>query len=105
MTTEGDYINQQLQLLLVTYEGIDTGTAADPVRAVRERARELLANGASREQLLALADQLAAALPQDGRAVGMRAHWEGALEALEFAAMPRPPDPSDWAAVLLALRS
>lgn len=95
--TEAQYIREQLEVLVGTYEGMDGGQG-DPVHAVRERARELLESGSepTRSAFLEIADMLAAALPMDQRAVGMHMYWEGALDALVEANKPCPPDPARW---------
>jgi hypothetical protein len=64
------------------YEGMDAGPG-DPVHDVREKARELLNAGPTKDDPLTIADQIAAALPGDSRAAALGEKWREELQRLK----------------------
>jgi hypothetical protein len=64
------------------YAGMDTGPG-DPVHAVREKARELLADGPTRDDPFTVSEQIAAALPGDSHAAALGEGWRKELQRLK----------------------
>jgi hypothetical protein len=79
MPDSSSYIQEALQQFLEMYEGLDSGPS-DPVHAVREHARSLLAGEPTGADMLAIARELSDALPNDARANQLGAQWETELE-------------------------
>jgi hypothetical protein len=63
------------------YAGIDAGEG-DPVHAVRENARALLATGPTERDPVIIAEQIAVALPGDPRAAALAEAWRDELRRL-----------------------
>lgn len=63
------------------YAGIDAGEG-DPVHAIRENARALLAIGPTERDPFVIAEQITAALPGDRRAAALATAWRDELQRL-----------------------
>ena len=71
-----------LERFIGMYAGIDSGEG-DPVHAVRVKARQLLEAGPTRDDPFTIAEEIAQALPGDGRAASLGGIWRDQLHRLE----------------------
>jgi RNA polymerase sigma factor (sigma-70 family) len=70
-----------LQRVVDLYAGLDAGPQ-DPIHAVREDARRLIAGKPTREDPFQIADRISAALPGDRRASSLRQSWISELNGI-----------------------
>jgi hypothetical protein len=64
------------------YAGMDAGPA-DPVHAVREKAREFLDAGPTTDDPFTICDQIVAALPGESHAAALGDGWRKELQRLK----------------------
>jgi len=84
MTSVTEYVREALTRFVALYPSRDDGTR-DPARPVREYAQELLEGQPTVDDLLTVAAEISAVLPNDPRAHALREIWYRELTALDQA--------------------